>query len=40
MFLVDLMHDFEIGGWRAIFMHLLRILDSVDANLSIELDRR
>jgi hypothetical protein len=40
MFVVDLMHDFELGMWRAIFIHLLRILDSKDGNLLIELDRR
>ena len=40
MFLVDIMHDFELGEWRAVFIHLLRILESVDANLLTELDRR
>ena len=40
MFLVDLMHDFELGVWRAIFIQLLHILESVDANLLTELDRR
>lgn len=40
MFVVDVMHDFELGDWRALFIHLLRILDAVDANLLIELDRR
>jgi hypothetical protein len=40
MFIVDLMHDFEIGSWRAIFIHLLRLLNSVDASLLTELDRR
>ena len=40
MFVVDLMHDFELGDWRGLFIHLLRILDAVDANLLIELDRR
>jgi hypothetical protein len=40
MFLVDLMHDFELGVWRFIFIHLLRILESVDVNLLTELDRR
>jgi hypothetical protein len=40
MFVVDLMHDFELGEWRAIFIHLLRILESVDANLLTELDRQ
>jgi hypothetical protein len=34
------MHDFELGTWRAIFIHLLRILDSVDSKLLMELDRR
>ena len=40
MFLPDLMHDFELGGWRALFIHLLRILDSIDSNLLTEVDRR
>jgi hypothetical protein len=40
IFVVDLMHDFELGDWRALFIHLLRILDAVDANLLLELDRR
>jgi len=34
------MHEVELGGWRAIFIHLLRILDSVDPRLVVELDRR
>ena len=34
------MHDFELGGWRAFFIHLLRILDSIDLNLLTEVDRR
>ena len=40
MFVVDLMHDFELGNWRALFIHLLRILDTMDGNLLMELDRR
>ena len=40
MFLVDLMHDFELGEWRSLFIHLLRIVEAVDAKLLIELDRR
>jgi hypothetical protein len=40
MFLPDLMHDFELGNWRALFIHLLRILDSIDPNLLTEVDRR
>ena len=40
MFVVDVMHDVELGDWKALFIHLLRILDSVNANLLVELDRR
>jgi hypothetical protein len=40
MFVVDIMHDFELGDWRALFIHLLRILDAVDSSLVVELDRR
>jgi hypothetical protein len=40
LFVPDLMHDFELGGWRALFIHILRILDSVDAKLLTEVDRR
>jgi hypothetical protein len=34
------MHDFELGDWRSLFVHLLRILDAADKNLLMELDRR
>jgi hypothetical protein len=40
MFVIDLMHDVELGDWKALFIHLLRILDAVDSNLLIELDCR
>ena len=40
MFVVDVMHDFELGDWRVLFIHLLRILDAVDSSLVVELDRR
>ena len=40
MLLPDLMHEFELGVWRAIFIHLLRMLQSVDNDLLVELDRR
>ncbi|KAL6298277.1 hypothetical protein BKA93DRAFT_710038, partial [Sparassis latifolia] len=40
MFVVDLMHEWEIGTGRSIFTHLLRILESVDGTLLAELDRR
>ena len=29
IFLVDFMHEFELGIWKKIFIHLLRILDCV-----------
>jgi hypothetical protein len=40
MLAVDLLHEFELGVWRALFIHLLRILESVNPNLLHELDRR
>ena len=40
LFVVDLMHEVEIGIWRALLIHLLRILDCIDASLLTELDRR
>ena len=40
MFAVDIMHDFELGSWRALYIQLLRILDCYDPNLLTEVDRR
>jgi hypothetical protein len=40
MLVVDLMHEFELGVWKALFIHLLRILASVNQGLLHELDRR
>jgi len=40
MLVPDLMHEVELGIWRAIFIHLLRILQSLDENLLLELDQR
>jgi hypothetical protein len=40
MLVVDLMHEFELGVWKALFIHLLRILNAVDKALVNELDRR
>jgi hypothetical protein len=40
MLVVDLLHEFELGVWKALFIHLLRILESVNPNLLHELDRR
>lgn len=40
MLVVDLMHEFELGVWKTLFIHLLRILRSVNASLLHELDHR
>jgi ABC-type antimicrobial peptide transport system permease subunit len=40
MMVVDLMHEVELNVWKAIFIHLLRILDCVNEALKHELDRR
>ncbi|KAK7444353.1 hypothetical protein VKT23_015366 [Stygiomarasmius scandens] len=40
MFTVDLLHEIEIGTWKAIFIHLLRILFAFDRSKVDELDNR
>jgi hypothetical protein len=40
MLLPDLMHEVEIGGWKALLIHLLQMLQSVDDPLLMELDRQ
>ena len=40
MLVVDLMHEFEQGVWKALFIHLLRMLDSQGDSLINELDLR
>lgn len=40
MLVVDLMHEFELGVWKAFFIHLLRILNAMGKDLVNELDRR
>jgi hypothetical protein len=39
-FVVDVMHEVELGTWRSLFIHLLRLLQSVDGSLINELDKR
>ncbi|TEB12649.1 hypothetical protein FA13DRAFT_1823627 [Coprinellus micaceus] len=34
MFIPDLLHEFEIGVWKAIFAHLIRILHAAPGNLA------
>jgi hypothetical protein len=40
MLVVDLLHEFELGIWKSVFIHLLRILEAINENLIGELDRR
>jgi hypothetical protein len=37
---VDLLHDFELGVWKSLFTHLIRILEALDKGKVIELDDR
>jgi hypothetical protein len=39
-FVVDLLHEFELGVWRMLLVHLLRILCALDKDLINELDKR
>ena len=40
MLVVDLLHEFELGVWKSILVHLLRILDSLKGTVLTELDHR
>ena len=42
MLVIDLMHEFELGVWKSVFSHLIRILYVVGMNggLVAELNRR
>lgn len=40
MFVVDLMHEVELGVWRSLFIHLLRILQAKNPAGIHELDQR
>ena len=42
MLVVDLLHEFELGVWKALFTHLIRILHAAAPHGSFvdELDRR
>ncbi|KAG6916065.1 hypothetical protein DXG01_008590 [Tephrocybe rancida] len=33
MFVVDLLHEIELGVWKALLIHLLRILESINENI-------
>jgi hypothetical protein len=40
LFVVDLMHEFELGVWKAVLTHLLRILHTQESWVIAEFDRR
>ena len=43
MLVVDPLHEFELGLWKAIFTHLIRLLHAASKgsdDLVVELDRR
>ncbi|KAH7904408.1 hypothetical protein BJ138DRAFT_1138545 [Hygrophoropsis aurantiaca] len=40
MFIVDLLHEVEIGAWKALFIHLLWILEALSTSLIHKLDQR
>lgn len=40
MFVVDLLHEFELGVWKAIFTHLMRILFAAGGTAIQELNWR
>lgn len=43
MLVVDLLHEFELGVWKTVFSHLIRLLYAADAGsdkLVLELDSR
>ena len=42
MLVVDLLHEFELGVWKALFTHLVRVLYAASSNGSLvsELDFR
>ena len=37
---VDLMHEFELGVWKGLFVHLVRLLNAVGNSKVIEMDHR
>ncbi|KAJ3886660.1 hypothetical protein GG344DRAFT_81499 [Lentinula edodes] len=40
MLVVDLMHEFELGVWKALFSHLIRVINAVGQQYVDELDNR
>ena len=40
MFVPDLLHEYDLGAWKAVFIHLLRILIAQGGNLIQILNQR
>jgi hypothetical protein len=40
MFVVDLLHELELGVWKAIFTHLIRLLENFGKGKVQELNER
>jgi hypothetical protein len=40
LFVVDLLHEFELGVWKAIFTHLMRILHAIGGDVVQDLNVR
>jgi hypothetical protein len=40
LFVIDLMHEFELGVWKAVITHLIRILYTQGVEIVSEFDRR
>ena len=40
MLVPDLLHEFELGVWKAVFAHLIRILYAAGGDLIQELNRQ
>lgn len=40
IFVVDLLHEVEIGVWRSLFIHLLRIMECIGPTIVHKLDER
>lgn len=40
MLVVDLMHEFELGVWKNVFIHLLRLMECVDEGVKHIMDQR
>lgn len=37
MFAVDLLHDFELGVWKDVFQHLIRILYVIGGQQTVQI---